>query len=82
MFKLFLYIQVTDLIKRVIVHCQHDFHAADVFTNPILEEQHHGLRKLQGAIQTLKAMKQNTESTDSKMAEYFFDLKLQSGDIL
>lgn len=71
------------MIKQVIDDCKNDYHAADVFTNPILEEQHHGLRKLQGAIQTLKAMKKNAGvSEEKKVAEYFFDLKLQKGEHL
>jgi len=76
-------IGVTSLIKEVIGACSDDYHAADIFTNPILDEQHEGLRKLQGAIKTLKAMKANPINDEGRMvAEYFFDLKLQSGEIL
>lgn len=76
-------IGVTSLIKEVIAACSDDYHAADVFTNPILDEQHEGLRKLQGALKTLKGMKVNPITREGKMvAEYFFDLKLQSGEIL
>ncbi|KAK4302860.1 hypothetical protein Pmani_025085 [Petrolisthes manimaculis] len=75
-------IHVTNLIKGVIDSCSNDFHAADVFTNPILDEQHLGLRKLQGALQTLKAMKNAATEDEKKVAEYFFDLKLQKGELL
>ncbi|KAK3877908.1 hypothetical protein Pcinc_017418 [Petrolisthes cinctipes] len=75
-------IHVTNLIKEVIDSCSNDFHAADVFTNPILDEQHHGLRKLQGALQTLNAMKNAATEDEKKVAEYFFDVKLQKGELL
>lgn len=70
-------LQVTDMIYDIIAACGNDFHAADVFTNPILEEQHDGIRKLQGAIRTFKDLKEGHSHTQSgAMAEFLFDQKI------
>lgn len=69
-------IKVTRKIHGVINHCDKDFHAADVFTNPILEEQHDGIRKLQGAIQDLENQILGLESNGVAFVEFLFDQKL------
>lgn len=57
--------QVTELIRIVITKCTDDFHEADVFTNPILDEQHEGIRKLQGALRTFQSLKAGTEPLEN-----------------
>lgn len=70
-------IEVTDSIAKVVADCGKDFHGADFFTNPILDEQHNGIRKLQGAIKYFDNLK-----VDScrDLAEYLFDKKMMSGE--
>lgn len=67
-------IGVTRMIYHVIKACEEDFHAADVFTNPILEEQHDGIRKLQGAIRDYNNLGHKHLSVG--MVEYLFDHKV------
>ncbi|KAK7063312.1 Ferritin heavy polypeptide-like 17 [Halocaridina rubra] len=74
-------ITVTDLIYNVVTSCGIDYHAADVFTNPILDEQHDGVRKLQGAYRTYLDMKTGQGASGMAFAEYVFDRKLLSGEI-
>lgn len=74
-------IGVTEKILQVIAKCSDDYHAADVFTNPILEEQYTGLRKLQGAVKTYDhLLKGNSENVE--LAEFIFDKKVINGEIL
>lgn len=69
--------QVTKKIYDVIEKCEHDFHAADVFTDPILDEQHDGIRKLQGAIKTYTDMKKGHKDASAEhMATFLFDQKI------
>merc|ERR1719348_1143450 len=70
-------IKVTDLIYKVIEKCDKDFHGADVFTNPILDEQHDGVRQLQGAIKVFDNIAEGMDLPQfKKFAEYTFDMKL------
>jgi len=73
-------IQVTDLIYNVVKECADDYHGADVFTNPILDEQHDGLRKLQGAVRTFSDLQSGTNVNEA-FVEYMFDLKMMSGEL-
>jgi ferritin heavy chain len=67
-------VTVTNHIYHIVKACETDFHAADVFTDPILSEQHEGMRKLQGAIRTFKDMAEGHLQRDgSAMAEFLFD---------
>ncbi|XP_047735815.1 ferritin subunit [Hyalella azteca] len=69
--------QVTNSIYKIVEACGLDFHAADVFTDPILDEQHEGIRKLQGAIRTFKDMTDgHTHTSAGAMAEFMFDQKI------
>uniref|UniRef100_A0A146MGH3 Ferritin n=1 Tax=Astacus astacus TaxID=6715 RepID=A0A146MGH3_ASTAS len=70
-------IEVTDLIYDVVSACHQDYHGADVFTNPILDEQHNGVRKLQGAIRAFDDLSHNN---DVYLAEYIFDQKMLRGE--
>lgn len=76
-------LDVTQRIYQVISHCDADYHGADVFTNPILDEQHEGVRHLQGAIKTFNNLAEGTEGNDQfkSYAEYTFDMKLLKGEI-
>lgn len=76
-------IDVTKKINNVVESCADDFHAADVFTNPILEEQHTGMRKLQGAIQTMKELQRGYGTVEHgiNFAEYLFDQKMLNGEL-
>ncbi|KAK8403241.1 hypothetical protein O3P69_000403 [Scylla paramamosain] len=74
-------IDVTEKILQVVAKCADDYHAADVFTNPILEEQYTGLRKLQGAIRTYDALIKGN-SGNEELAEFIFDKKVLKGEIL
>ncbi|XP_037793341.1 ferritin subunit-like [Penaeus monodon] len=68
---------VTNQIHHVVKECEHDYHGADVFTNPILDEQHEGIRKLQGAIQEYKNLLHGHDDHDEKaMVDFIFDQKL------
>lgn len=73
-------IEVTNLIYYVVEKCNDDFHGADVFTNPILDEQHDGLRKLQGAVRGFKDLQSGQSGQGIKLAEYMFDHKMMHGD--
>lgn len=74
-------IEVTNMIYDVVEKCVQDFHGADVFTNPILDEQHDGVRKLQGAYQTfLDLLKGHEGASGLAFAEYMIDRKMLSGE--
>lgn len=76
-------IKVTDLIYKVIEKCDKDFHGADVFTNPILDEQHDGVRQLQGAIKAFNNLAEGSQKGPLKQyAEYTFDMMLRKGEIM
>lgn len=73
-------IHVTQKIHSVIEHCGQDFHAADVFTDPILDEQHEGIRKLQGAIRDYENLAHGQEDENEKaMVDFLFDQKVLKG---
>jgi len=75
-------LDVTQRIYHVIKACDEDYHGADVFTNPILDEQHHGVRGLQGAIKTFDNLAEGAMNSQYKSyAEYTFDMKLLKGEI-
>jgi len=76
-------IDVTKKIHKVIDSCGTDFHGADVFTNPILDEQHEGVRHLQGAIKTFNNLAEGTDGNTQfkSYAEYTFDMMLLKGEI-
>jgi len=80
-------LDVTQRIYKVIEKCDKDYHGADVFTNPILDEQHEGVRHLQGAIKVLNNLEEGQELMGTKAeefkkyAEYIFDMKLLKGEI-
>lgn len=74
-------IDVTKRILQVVAKCADDYHAADVFTNPILEEQYTGLRKLQGAVKIYDNLVRG-HSNNVELAELIFDKKVISGEIL
>ncbi|KAF2362858.1 Ferritin/DPS protein domain [Trinorchestia longiramus] len=70
-------VTVTNHIYNIVKACESDYHAADVFTDPILSEQHEGMRKLQGAIRTFKDMADGHGQADANaMAEFLFDQKI------
>ncbi|XP_068223475.1 ferritin heavy chain-like [Palaemon carinicauda] len=73
-------IEVTDLINNVVIKCSDDYHGADVFTNPILDEQHDGVRKLQGAIRSFNDLLAGHTGNGLQLAEYLFDKKMMSGE--
>ncbi|XP_064105567.1 ferritin heavy chain-like [Macrobrachium nipponense] len=74
-------IEVTDLINNVVAKCADDYHGADVFTNPILDEQHDGVRKLQGAVKALHDLSAGYGTPAGlNLAEYLFDKKMMSGE--
>lgn len=67
-------ISVTSAIYHIIEVCGMDMHAADYFTEPILTEQHDGIRKLKGALQRFADIKSGHEGEQSlAMAEWIFD---------
>jgi len=76
-------LDVTQKIYHVIAACDADYHGADVFTNPILDEQHEGVRHLQGAIKTFNNLAEGTEGNSQfkNYVEYTFDMKLLKGEI-
>jgi len=76
-------LDVTQRIYHVINSCDADYHGADVFTNPILDEQHEGVRHLQGAIKTFDNLAEGSEGNAQfqSYAEYTFDMKLLKGEI-
>lgn len=69
------FLQVTNKIHNVVKECEHDYHGADVFTNPILDEQHEGIRKLQGAVQEYKNLVHG-HSESVAMVDFIFDQKI------
>jgi len=69
-------IQVTDLIYKVIKECEDDYHGADVFTNPILDEQHDGVRKLQGALREFSDLEEGHGDAALPMVEFIYDQKM------
>lgn len=74
-------IMVTDEIYKVVAACNDDFHGADVFTNPILDEQHDGIRKLQGLMRAFKDMSSGHVGLEGRaLAEYVIDRKIINGD--
>ncbi|XP_071528278.1 ferritin heavy chain-like isoform X1 [Panulirus ornatus] len=76
-------IEVTNLIYSVTTKCLNDYHGADVFTNPILDEQHESIRKLQGALQAYKAsriVKESSNNEIQELGEYIFDRKMLNGE--
>lgn len=76
-------IDVTQRIYKVIKACEDDYHGADVFTNPILDEQHHGVRQLQGAVKVFKDLAEGASTPEwRKFAEYSFDSKVLNGEIM
>jgi len=75
-------IEVTDLIYNVVSHCGEDFHGADVFTNPILDEQHDGVRKLQGAVRSFNDLASGMDIQGKDLAEYIFDNRVLKGEML
>ncbi|KAL7638949.1 UNVERIFIED_CONTAM: hypothetical protein RMT77_010483 [Armadillidium vulgare] len=75
-------IKVTDAIHKVIEDCEKDFHGADVFTNPVLEEQHDGIRKIKGLIKAFDDMALGADDKNAIfLAEYLFDKKLLEGTL-
>lgn len=74
-------IEVTDLINNVVAKCADDYHGADVFTNPILDEQHEGVRKLQGAVKAFKDLLAGSGAPGLQLAEYLFDKKMMSEEL-
>jgi len=76
-------LDVTQRIYHVIKACEDDYHGADVFTNPILDEQHHGVRNLQGAIKTFDNLVEGAEANPQykNYAEYTFDMGVLKGEI-
>jgi len=68
-------IHVTDLIIKVVDACDCDYHAADVFTNPILDEQHDGIRKLQGVIREFEDLLEG-HGTQKEMVNFMMDQKI------
>jgi len=76
-------LEVTQKIYNVIEKCADDFHGADVFTNPILDEQHEGVRHLQGAIKVFNNLMEGAENNAAfkRYAEYTFDMQLLKGEI-
>jgi len=76
-------LDVTQKIYHVIKACGEDYHGADVFTNPILDEQHDGVRHIQGAIKVFDNIAEGMEPQQLKnFAEYTFDMKLLKGEIM
>lgn len=69
-------IQVTNLIYNVIKECEDDYHGADVFTNPILDEQHDGVRKLQGALREFSDLLEGHGDAALPMVEFIYDQKM------
>lgn len=71
-------IEVTNHIYNIVKACDADFHGADFFTDPILAEQHDGVRQLQGAIRAFKDLRggaANSIESDA-LAEFIFDKKM------
>lgn len=77
-------LDVTQRVYQVIKACEDDYHGADVMTNPVLDEQHDGVRGLQGAIKTFDNLAEGSEGNPQfkNYAEYAFDLKLLKGEII
>jgi len=73
-------IQVTNLIINVIEKCDCDYHAADVFTNPILDEQHDGIRKLQGVVREFEDLLHG-QTDQLGLVEFIMDQKILKGGL-
>jgi len=73
-------IMVTDLIIKVVDACDCDYHAADVFTNPILDEQYDGIRKLQGIIREFEDLLEG-HGTQKEMVNFMIDQKILKGGL-
>jgi len=71
-------INVTNLIIKVVEDCGCDYHAADIFTNPILDEQYDGIRKLQGAIREFEDLLQGHSVG---MVNFMMDQKILKGGL-
>jgi len=70
-------ITVTQLIYDVITECANDYHAADTFTDPILDEQHNGVRELQGLLLEYQNLLGGmTDDASRAMVEFVMDRKL------
>jgi len=74
-------IGVTDLINNVITSCNSDYHGADVFTNPILDEQHDGMRKLQGVVREFEDLLTGHGDQGKGMVEFIMDQKILKGGL-
>lgn len=69
--------QVTSKVYKVIEDCTVDYHAADFITDPIMAEQHDGVRKIEGAIQSLRDLQSGLSGLQSTaMAEFLFDQRI------
>merc|ERR1719495_891433 len=73
-------IGVTNLIINVIEKCDCDYHAADVFTNPILDEQHDGIRKLQGVVREFGDLLHG-QTEQLGLVEFIMDQKILKGGL-
>jgi len=65
--------EVTTRIHAVINTCENDYDAADYFTQPIIAEQHEGMRKLRGAISSFTDL---AFGSQPELAEFIFDQRL------
>jgi len=76
-------ISVTKLIIGVVEKCECDYHAADVFTNPILDEQHDGIRKLQGVIREFEDLMNGHKDSVQQggMVDFIMDQKILKGGL-
>jgi len=75
-------LDVTQRIYDVITDCAEDYHGAHEWTNPILDEQHQGVRHLQGAIKVFNNLAEGADTIQFKsFAESTFDMKLLKGEI-
>ena len=62
--------------------CGADMHAQDYFTDPIMDEQHESIRKLQGALKKLDNMIGSATGGERVFIEYLYDQKLLNGEIV
>lgn len=75
-------IDVTDFIIKVVDKCDCDYHAADVFTNPILDEQYDGIRKLQGIIREFEDLLLGHDTQNqNEMVNFMMDQKILKGGL-
>jgi len=70
--------EVTSKIHSVIQLCENDYDAADYFTQPIIAEQHEGMRKLRGAISSFNDLLLGTQQ---HLAEFIFDQRILKGGL-